>query len=123
MARTAMFGGLLVVGVMWACGGPTDGPVANDGSGSASPGSVSPSDPGQPGGPGTTPGETGPTDPAPAPPSTFTCEGRAGAKGDRTLTMTAAGGERTVLLHVPPSYDPKKGTSLVIGFHGYGGSA
>lgn len=69
-----------------------------------------------PGGPG--------GQPAPPAPSTFRCEpGRAGAQGDRTLTLTVGGLERTVLLHVPKSYDPTKGTSLVLGFHGYGGTA
>lgn len=62
--------------------------------------------------------------PKPAPPSDFSCApGRPGAAGDKTLTLTVAGAQRTVLVHAAKGYDPTKGTSLVLAFHGYGGSA
>jgi polyhydroxybutyrate depolymerase len=62
--------------------------------------------------------------PEPAPPSTFACApARPGAVGERTLTLSIGGQDRTVLVHVPKAYDPTKGTSLVVGFHGYGMNA
>lgn len=68
--------------------------------------------------------DTTPSSQAPAPPSTFKCErGRTGVAGDRTLTLTVSGQERTALVHVPKTYDPLKGTSVVLAFHGYGGTA
>ncbi len=121
MAR-AKAAGLLVMGVLWACGAADDAPV--DGAGGPAPDGVLPAENGAPG--GTTSGDPSKENPdrqKPAPPSTFTCTGKTGAKGDRTLTLTVGGIQRTVLVHVPANYDPNKGTSLVVGFHGYGGSA
>jgi polyhydroxybutyrate depolymerase len=35
------------------------------------------------------------------------------------VTLTSSDIVRDILLHVPPSYDPKKGTMLVLNFHGF----
>lgn len=70
------------------------------------------------------PPEKGPASQPPAPPSAVKCDpGRKGTAGDKTLEVTVAGQARTALLHVPKSYDPLKGTSVVLAFHGYGGTA
>lgn len=63
-----------------------------------------------------------PANQAPAP---FACDpGKPGPTGDREIVVAGADGkERTVLLHVPTSYDPTKGVPLILGFHGYGGNA
>jgi poly(3-hydroxybutyrate) depolymerase len=37
--------------------------------------------------------------------------------------VTVGKRKRTALVHVPKSYDATKGASLVLAFHGYGGSA
>jgi polyhydroxybutyrate depolymerase len=68
------------------------------------------------------PKEGGP--PPAAAPTPFSCEpGHMGATGDRTITLTMGEEKRTVFVHVPTSYDAKKGTQLILGFHGYGGNA
>lgn len=58
-----------------------------------------------------------------APPGPFSCTGKTGTAGDKVLTLTAGGLPRTSLLHVPPSYDPTRGTMLVVSFHGYSSDA
>ena len=65
------------------------------------------------------------TDAGPPKAAPFTCApGKPGAVGDRELAIeTGEGKERTVLLHVPTTYDPTKGLPLIVGFHGYGGNA
>lgn len=52
-----------------------------------------------------------------------TCTGKTGARGDRTVTITSGGKERSFDLHVPAKYDPAKGAPLVFVFHGYTMSA
>jgi polyhydroxybutyrate depolymerase len=47
------------------------------------------------------------------------CKGKAGLAGDKTVTLTSGGKDRTFDLHVPPSYDATKRTPLVFLFHGY----
>lgn len=63
--------------------------------------------------------EGGPTFDAAAPPSSVTCAGKSGVAGDSVVTVTSSGVPRTAILHVPASYDPKKGTMLVLNFHGF----
>jgi polyhydroxybutyrate depolymerase len=43
--------------------------------------------------------------------------------GDHSRRLTVDGRERSYLIHVPPNYDPKKPTPLVLAFHGGGGNA
>jgi polyhydroxybutyrate depolymerase len=114
--------GIVLLGVMViaACGSSGDGsvgPARRDGT---------PADPLDPDRPPQSPAQSSETSPPapPAPPSALRCEpGRKGAAGDRTLTLIVDGQERTALLHVPQSYDPIKGTSVVLAFHGYGSTA
>jgi polyhydroxybutyrate depolymerase len=62
--------------------------------------------------------------PAPVGVNPFTCDpAPSGVIGDQTLQFPLDGDTRTVLLHVPKSYDATKGTQLILAFHGYGGSA
>ena len=49
--------------------------------------------------------------------------GHLSAPGTQTLTLTWGGLARKVVLHVPPGYDPKRPTPLVLAFHGGGGHA
>jgi polyhydroxybutyrate depolymerase len=54
----------------------------------------------------------------------ITCAaGKTGAKGDITVTLMSGGYERDAILHVPQSYDPTKGTMLVLNFHGFTSNA
>ncbi|MCA9586831.1 MAG: prolyl oligopeptidase family serine peptidase, partial [Myxococcales bacterium] len=81
-----------------------------------------------PGAPGTTlprgSDEGGAPTQGPAPASAFSCTpARPGKVGDATLKVKVGDKERTAFVHVPKSYDATKGTTLVLGFHGYGGSA
>jgi polyhydroxybutyrate depolymerase len=43
--------------------------------------------------------------------------------GDHTRKLTVEGRERSYLVHVPPKYDPKKPTPVVLAFHGGGANA
>jgi polyhydroxybutyrate depolymerase len=45
------------------------------------------------------------------------------APGDHTRSLTVGGLKRTYLVHVPPKYDPKSPTPVVLIFHGGGGNA
>lgn len=58
---------------------------------------------------------------APTVPTTppITCSGKTGGAGDLTLTLTSGGYARDSLLHVPSTYDPTKGTMLVVNYHGF----
>jgi polyhydroxybutyrate depolymerase len=56
---------------------------------------------------------------SPDAPVTPACAGKKGATGDRTVTLTSGGRERTFSLHVPKAYDATKRTPLVFLFHGY----
>jgi polyhydroxybutyrate depolymerase len=49
----------------------------------------------------------------------FTCTGKAATTGDATWTVTSSGVPRIVYAHVPPNYDPARGTALVFNFHGF----
>jgi len=51
------------------------------------------------------------------------CAGKTGPTGDRTVTITSGGAERTFDLHVPATYDPTKRAPVVLLFHGYTMSA
>lgn len=62
-------------------------------------------------------------DAAPIPPSSVTCTGKTGGSGDTTLNLTSGGYARDSLLHVPPSYDPTKGTMIVVNYHGFTSNA
>jgi polyhydroxybutyrate depolymerase len=48
----------------------------------------------------------------------FTCSGKRAEQGNKTLSLRSGGNNRRSLIHVPPSYDPSKGTTLVLNFHG-----
>ena len=61
--------------------------------------------------------------PPEAAPPAFTCTGKAGGKGDSTLSLMSGGLARTSLLHVPTTYDPTRGAMLVINFHGFSSDA
>ncbi len=105
--------GLLVLLTAGACEASVDPPVDE-----ATP----------PGAPGATlprgPDEGGAPTQGPAPASAFSCApARPGKVGDATLEVKVGDKERTAFVHVPKSYDATKGTTLVLGFHGYGGSA
>lgn len=63
---------------------------------------------------------SGSADAAPPP---FACAGKTGVAGDFTLTLTSGGLARDSLLHVPASYDPAKGTMLVVNYHGFSSNA
>ena len=43
--------------------------------------------------------------------------------GDHTRTLQGDGWQRSYLVHVPPQYDPKKPTPVVLVFHGGGSNA
>jgi polyhydroxybutyrate depolymerase len=47
------------------------------------------------------------------------CSGKMAQPADGTWTLHLSGGDRTVRVHVPAAYDPKKPTPFVINFHGY----
>src|SRR6202035_315690 len=51
------------------------------------------------------------------------CSGKTGGAGDLTLMLTSGGYARDSLLHVPASYDPTKGTMLVVNYHGFSSNA
>lgn len=53
----------------------------------------------------------------------FQCTPKTGAVGDRLLSLSSGGLERTSRLHVPASYDPTQGAMLVLSFHGFIGTA
>lgn len=59
----------------------------------------------------------GENDTPPAQP--FTCTGKTGKTGDRTIRLKSGGLSRSALLHVPAKYDPEEGTPLVLNFHGF----
>ena len=63
------------------------------------------------------------TAPEAAAPAPFTCQGKTGAKGDLTLSLTSAGAARTAIAHVPSAYDPATGAMLVLNFHGFSSDA
>ena len=43
--------------------------------------------------------------------------------GDHTRTLEHGGRTRTYIVHVPPKYDPKQPTPVVLAFHGGGSNA
>src|SRR5271157_4317806 len=45
------------------------------------------------------------------------------APGDHTRTLKHDERTRSYIVHVPPKYDPKQPTPLVLAFHGGGGNA
>jgi polyhydroxybutyrate depolymerase len=48
-----------------------------------------------------------------------TCTGKKAQPLDKTWTIMAGGLTRTFAVHVPASYDPARGTPLILNFHGY----
>jgi len=50
---------------------------------------------------------------------TTTCAGKLLQPLDNTWTIVSKGTNRTANVHVPKSYDPTKGTPVVLNFHGY----
>lgn len=112
----------LLFGVfLWACGGertttgqwlgtPTDASVDAFDLGSKYP----TADPDPTGGP-----MDGPDFDAGAGPKPFGCTGKTGKSGDLTLAFTSNNLPRGSLMHVPSSYDPTKGTMLVVNYHGF----
>lgn len=55
---------------------------------------------------------------APAP-TAFTCTGKTGKAGNRTLSLKSSGIGRVSVLHVPARYEPTEGAPLVLNFHGF----
>lgn len=53
----------------------------------------------------------------------FLSRGKHLGPGRHTLTLTVDGVERTYIVHVPPSYDSKTQSALVVMLHGGGGTA
>jgi polyhydroxybutyrate depolymerase len=51
------------------------------------------------------------------------CASRPGDRGTRVLSLTSGNLLRTAILHVPPDYDPTRGTMLVLNFHGFSSDA
>jgi polyhydroxybutyrate depolymerase len=49
----------------------------------------------------------------------FTCSGKTGKPGERTISLQSGGLPRTSIVHVPDSYDPTHGSMLVLNFHGF----
>lgn len=49
----------------------------------------------------------------------FACSGKTAVAGEKTLTLRVGTLDRTMIVHVPPKYDPKLGASLVFNFHGF----
>jgi len=49
----------------------------------------------------------------------FTCSGKAGKSGERTISLQSGGLLRTSIVHVPDSYDATHATMLVLNFHGF----
>ncbi|MFN9975721.1 MAG: hypothetical protein ACK58T_38090, partial [Phycisphaerae bacterium] len=43
--------------------------------------------------------------------------------GDYSRTIQMDGYERSYLVHIPPNYDPKKPTPVILAFHGGGANA
>lgn len=68
-------------------------------------------------------GCTSPTSsPAAGPGGSSDC-GRTASAGSATLTLTVAGHERTVIVHVPSGYTDRTGVPLVLDLHGSGSTA
>ncbi|MEZ4225542.1 MAG: PHB depolymerase family esterase [Polyangiaceae bacterium] len=77
-------------------------------------------DPDPEAGPGPSPGFDAGVDSGPPP---TTCNGKTQGAGSSTLSLQSSGRTRTAILHVPASYDPTKGTMLVLNFHGFGSAS
>lgn len=56
-------------------------------------------------------------------PQVVACEGKIAQPEDSEWTIVSGGKERTLLVHVPASYDASTGVPLVLNFHGYTSSA
>lgn len=52
-----------------------------------------------------------------------TCSGKPTASGDVVWNITSGGLARVVNVHIPASYDPSRGTPLVLNFHGFSSDA
>jgi polyhydroxybutyrate depolymerase len=57
-------------------------------------------------------------DATPGPIPAVACSGKRWTPGDHVVTVTSGGITRKSRIHVPLSYNPKKGTPLVFNFHG-----
>jgi polyhydroxybutyrate depolymerase len=57
-------------------------------------------------------------DATPPPATPVSCRGKWWSPGDHVVTVTSGGVARTSRVHVPLAYDPRKGTPLVLNFHG-----
>ena len=53
----------------------------------------------------------------------FVCTGRSLGAGDRAVTLSSGGISRLFYVHVPPAYDPARGATLVLDFHGFTNTA
>jgi polyhydroxybutyrate depolymerase len=106
---------VLAVAVAGGCstknsGGP--GPDLGDGSGTGGNGGAGGAGGGGSGGSGGGGGDGGGV--------TTSCTGKtAPAMADDTWTIPSGGLMRSARVHVPASYDPAKGTPLIVNFHGY----
>ena len=63
-----------------------------------------------------------PSPPLVPPPGTsgaITCIGKTTPPNDQVTTLEFGGLTRMYRVHVPPSYDPRLGTPVVLNFHGY----
>jgi polyhydroxybutyrate depolymerase len=57
--------------------------------------------------------------PEPDAPPAARCEGRSAQPLDDVWTLSVAGADRSIRVHVPASYDPTVPTPVVLAFHGY----
>lgn len=111
---------VFVVG-LFACGGDTTPESASSSGGSGGASSSGAASSGET--PSPNPSGTSSNAPPPAPPSSVTCTGKEKLAGDLEWTLKPTDMDRKVKVHVPTSYDPSKGTSVVLNFHGLSGSA
>jgi polyhydroxybutyrate depolymerase len=56
-------------------------------------------------------------------PEIASCTGKSTVPADDSWTIESGGLMRTVVVHLPPSYDPTKPMPLVLNFHGYSSNA
>lgn len=107
MTRARAIGTILLLA---ACGSEEAAPASTAPAAGANPGTpAAGADPSAP-----SPGQPG----ASAPPAPA-CTGKASLAGDLDWTIASGGRDRTVHVHVPPTYDPAKGAPVVLNFHGY----
>jgi polyhydroxybutyrate depolymerase len=115
LPKILAFAFITIIASAAACGGedatptpPSNAPAEN------TPGASSSGGPTESSGTPVDPSKPNPTSPTPA-----TCQGREKLSGDLDWTLKPSGTDRTVHVHIPPSYDPTKAVPIVLDFHGY----